>query len=69
MRFNLRTGCRGLPSALSALSTVPGTGGDGNGLLELRVDRGDCGVSDDGDMDEIYVGPAVLLVYYSYPSQ
>ncbi len=51
MRFNFRTGRRGLPSALS---TVPGGGGDGNGLclLELRVDRGDWGVSDDGDLDE-----------------
>lgn len=51
MRSSLRTGRRGLPSALS---TVPGGGGDGNGLclLELMVDRGDCGVSDDGDRDE-----------------
>lgn len=45
MRFNLRTGRCGLPSAFLA---VPGRGGDGNGLcmLELRVDRVDrvdCG--------------------------
>jgi hypothetical protein len=53
MRFSLRTGCRGLPSALS---TVPGEGGDGSGLLKFKliVDRGDCdvSVSDDGDVDE-----------------
>lgn len=62
MRFSLRTGRGGLPSALS---TVPGAGGDGNGLslFELRVDRGDCGVSDDGDMDETCL--AGELVYGS----
>jgi hypothetical protein len=53
MRFNLRMGRRGLPFALS---TVPEQGGAGNGLFELRVDRGDrsasdCGASDDGGVD------------------
>lgn len=48
MRFNLRMGRRGLPFAWS---TVPEQGGDGNGLFELRVDRGERGASDDGGVD------------------